>query len=81
MKASDIPDEAILSILRVNDPRWTLIWDLTEALPNFPEKVIRAKCRSLKRRGRIDGCDCGCRGDWELTDDQRARDLLALLAP
>lgn len=33
-----------------------------------PNKVLRAKMRSLVRRDLIGGCDCGCRGDFEITD-------------
>jgi predicted transcriptional regulator len=35
---------------------------------NTPEKVMHAKMRALYRRGLVGGCDCGCRGDWEITD-------------
>lgn len=79
MKAADIADrrliEAIWHINWAKEPgiyRWALIWDLEEELPEFPTKVIRAKCRALIRRGLIDGCDCGCRGDFELTAAGRA---------
>lgn len=44
---------------------WCLIWDLTAAL-NLPEKVVRAKLRRLMQRGDLKGCNCGCRGDFEL---------------
>lgn len=32
--------------------------------PNMPPKVVLAKARRLIRRGVIDGCECGCRGDF-----------------
>lgn len=32
-----------------------------------PFKVARAKMASLVRQGLVDGCTCGCRGDFELT--------------
>lgn len=32
--------------------------------PNMPPKVVLAKARKLIRRGLLDGCDCGCRGDF-----------------
>lgn len=35
--------------------------------PGYPEKVVLAKARKLIRRGLLDGCYCGCRGDFELT--------------
>lgn len=82
MKAADISDDRLLRIIReFNDgsapprvpggwsgPRWALMWDLQDRLPEFPEKVIRAKCRQLIKRGLLDGCTCGCRGDFELTE-------------
>ena len=37
------------------------------AMPKVPDKLCRAKMASLMRRGLIDGCPCGCRGDYELT--------------
>jgi hypothetical protein len=30
----------------------------------FPDKLVLAKARKLVRRGVIDGCVCGCRGDF-----------------
>ncbi len=37
-----------------------------------PEKLVLAKMRRLIKRGLVDGCGCGCRGDFELTDKGRA---------
>jgi hypothetical protein len=93
VKAADIPDDAILDIVRMFNegrqppqtltwkhrddmpdqilepaPAWCLIWDLEERLPQYPRKVIMAKCRSLIRRGLLTGCTCGCRGDFELPE-------------
>lgn len=36
-------------------------------------KLILAKMRMLRRAGLVSGCDCGCRGDFELTDKGRLR--------
>lgn len=33
-----------------------------------PDKVVLAKMRRLIDRGLVDGCPCGCRGDFELTE-------------
>ena len=82
MKASDIPDEEILGFIRdcnegrgPNSPsyrpgekRWCFTWDLEERFPDFPYKVILAKCRGLHKRGLIGGCTCGCRGDFAVVD-------------
>ena len=40
----------------------------SELIPELgaPEKVVRAKARKLIRRGIIDGCACGCRGDFSV---------------
>lgn len=72
-------------------PRWALRWDVERVLgglpigrdvrsisdvPGVPSKVVLAKFRRVKGRGLVDGCDCGCRGDFELTDAG-----LALLGP
>lgn len=42
-------------------------WTLASApeLVDVPEKVLLAKLRAMKRKKLIDGCGCGCRGDWE----------------
>lgn len=51
-----------------NPPKghWANRFDITKALGNPPEKVVLAKLRSLVKRGLLDGCACGCRGDFEL---------------
>lgn len=43
--------------------------------PGTAEKLGLAKMRMLMRRGLVDGCPCGCRGDFALTD--KGRQLLA----
>ena len=69
MKTSDILDETFLSeVYRVNMHGTTFnrpatVWDLEEAL-GLPNKLVRSKARSLIRRGRLEGCPCGCRGDF-----------------
>ncbi len=40
-------------------------------MPIFPEEVILSKARRLIARGLLTGCDCGCRGDFELTEAGR----------
>lgn len=47
--------------------RWVNYWDIA-ALYYLPEKVVLAKARKLIRRGLLNGCYCGCRGDLELTE-------------
>ena len=35
--------------------------------PETPYKLARAKLVQLRRMGLVDGCGCGCRGDWTIT--------------
>lgn len=39
--------------------------------PEIPDKVINAKLANLIKKGLVDGCTCGCRGDFHLTDEGR----------
>jgi hypothetical protein len=48
---------------------------LMRHFPDFPAKVVRARLRALRKRGYIDGCACGCRGDWNL--EAPGRELLS----
>ena len=58
--------------LPVDDPRCyiTSIW------PAFPagveHRLVLAKMRRLCDRDLVDGCPCGCRGDFKITDQGRA---------
>ena len=82
MQCKDIPDEPVLRFLSgpFNDwpvPGWgTWFWaddykpsnSVANAMPaGTPEKLVLAKMRRLINRGLVDGCGCGCRGDFELT--------------
>lgn len=49
-------------------PHWVFTWTLERMLPMFPPPVVLAKASALIRRGLLRGCDCGCRGDFEITD-------------
>lgn len=42
--------------------------DIEKLWSSIPPKVIRAKLRVLIKQGLIDGCLCGCQGDFCLTD-------------
>lgn len=52
-------------------PHWVNRSYLECLMPIFPPEVILSKARSLIARGLMTGCDCGCRGDFELTDSGR----------
>ena len=79
MKAADIDtDEFLDTVERLGDEwaaensgsiRWTSIWALCRAFPIYPEKVILAKARGLLKRGYLDGCGCGCRGDFSVYEN------------
>jgi hypothetical protein len=66
VQAKDTPDAIILAamvkVAQEHGPAFT--WDIENALPTAPYKVVRAKLKSMKKRNIIDGCACGCRGDW-----------------
>lgn len=84
-QAKDIPTELILRIInelgarfleRCNRPprydcAWATIWDIEASIDTMPKKVVLAKLRKLMKAGYITGCDCGCRGDYELLDKAR----------
>jgi hypothetical protein len=73
MKCKDIPDLPILEFLARNPGKWHNWYfkderDVTQVMPaGTPEKLVLAKMRMLMRRGFVEGCACGCRGDFEIT--------------
>lgn len=73
MKTSDIPDLPVLEFLAAQD-RWAThgkgysMPTVADAMPPGTHvKLQLSKMASMLRRGLVDGCDCGCRGDWEIT--------------
>jgi hypothetical protein len=79
VKTSDIPDTTMLAVVAVvgeawarewgsrpDSPRWADRWTVTGVLA-MPEKVVLSKAKRLMKRGLMDGCPCGCRGDFEIT--------------
>lgn len=75
-QCKDIDDAAVLTFLAQHQGRWST-WDegygymptVRDAMPpKTPPKLQLAKMRQLMRRGLVGGCDCGCRGDFEITD-------------
>lgn len=59
----------------VENPRgsgWVRVWDLEPPYSNLPGKLFRAKTGQLMKQGLLDGCNCGCRGDYELTPKGKA---------
>lgn len=50
---------------------WVQMWDLERLMPDVPWSVIHAKCRRLIAQGRLNGCPCGCRGDFVVPELDR----------
>ncbi len=80
MKASDLDNCEVLGVVErscLERGYWTNTVVVAAAFPDAPFKVVAAKLSRLLKRGFVDGCDCGCRGDWELTD--KGREFAGLL--
>jgi hypothetical protein len=73
MQCKDIPDEPVLEFLRGLDSRggtWFHGFDnsVERAMPGVQSnRLVLAKMKSLVNRGLVDGCTCGCRGDFKIT--------------
>lgn len=73
LQCKDIPDEVFLEAVVAARQEWgNAVRSGVEAalaeLMGFevPEHVVRAKALRLIQAGRLSGCACGCRGDWEI---------------
>ena len=81
MQCKDIPDIPILIFLAQRPDEWHNWYfgdekDVHRCMPaGIPEKLVLAKMRQLIKRGLVDGCDCGCRGDFEIS--QKGKEFLA----
>lgn len=79
IQAKHVPQDKILAVLRKTGRTMTHwcsediglppdpAYHLLDALPElrvFPLKVLLAALDAMVRRGEIEGCSCGCRGDW-----------------
>lgn len=76
MQCKDIPTLPILEFV-ANHGGIGCNWDwysercVRIAMPDgweLPDNLVLAKMRNLIAKGYIDGCDCGCRGDFEITE-------------
>lgn len=86
MQCKDIPDRPVLQFLATLNGRWANRFSNEDGTPynersilhampaGTPDKLALAKMRMLMRRRLVQGCGCGCRGDFELTD--KGRELL-----
>lgn len=79
MKCADIPDTPILQFLADHcgptkwgtwfDPKTGSMPSVRDAMPpGLPDKLVLAKMKKLVARGLVNGCGCGCRGDFYLSD-------------
>lgn len=70
MKAADLDDRLVLMVVKIltKDKLALTIWEVCGSFYYAPPKVVHAKLRKLIRRGLLDGCYCGCRGDFQLTE-------------
>ena len=75
MQCKDIKDLPIIEFLYGLAGTWANWFgdeynnSVTHAMPKgISDKLVLAKMRMLIRRGLVDGCTCGCRGDFVLTD-------------
>lgn len=76
MQCKDIPDAPILTFLAGLKcwGTWFVGYDnsVGQAMPpGTPEKLVRAKMAGMIHKGLVDGCPCGCRGDYKLTEESR----------
>jgi hypothetical protein len=80
MQCKDIADLPILDFL-ARQNQWVMrtgtcgngVLLICEAMPaGTPAKLQLAKMGQLIRRKLVSGCICGCRGDFEITDQGRA---------
>lgn len=73
-------EKDILELLSKYQGEWAFWWD-DNALSfhsdnskhyivpkDVSKKIVHVIFRRLYRKGLIGGCDCGCRGDFEITD-------------
>lgn len=80
MQCKDIPTMPILRFLESLNGKWANWFDptvysnsvLNAMPPETPEKLAMTKMRNLIKKGVIDGCPCGCRGNYELNDRSRS---------
>ena len=77
MQCKDVPDKEILIFLnerKKNGKTWCCWFNgfensIGQAMPiDTSEKIRISKMAKLIKRGLVEGCGCGCRGDYEITD-------------
>jgi len=81
MQAKDIPEVFVLAFLESLKGTPATWFDndgelfansVQYGMPSgVPPKVALAKMAAMIRKGLVTGCDCGCRGDFLITDQGR----------
>lgn len=80
-KCKDIEDVPLLKFIdekqkekrAANKGSWVHVWDFEgTSYFDLPDRLFRAKMGKLIKRKLVSGCNCGCRGDYELTGFGRA---------
>lgn len=59
--------------LRFVDENESRVWNAFPDKEATPENLLLAKMSKLIKQGLVDGCACGCRGDFEITEKGRAK--------
>lgn len=69
MKCEDISTAEvcrIISLTQQREKRWANLSEIAAAFPGCPPKLLLAKLRQMVKRYYLNGCPCGCRGDFDL---------------
>ena len=83
LQCKDIPTLPILKYVAehggIGLVWWEAGWEgersVRNVMPPVNDRLALAKMRNLIANGLVDGCSCGCRGDFEITDKGRSRIL------
>lgn len=74
LQTKDIDKLSVLLFLSELSGKWATLHpgyshSVCNAMPpETPPKLIKSVMGNLVNRGYVDGCTCGCRGDFVLTD-------------
>lgn len=65
-KSSDISDQEIFELINRGQVHLSTIQVFFHSTRQIPPKVTQAKLAQMVNKGRLLGCACGCRGDFEI---------------
>lgn len=74
LQCKDIPERPILALLERNPGvfhTWCSGWERTirpAVSVEVPDKLLIRKMDQMIKKGLVDGCGCGCRGDYRITE-------------